>query len=139
MRNNSEKSKRRLKAFSLAELLIVLAIMGILIMLVVPNTSSVASRAKAIEAKQELMMIYNLESSYKLEYSKYSNDFEKLGYIPHQTTKTGGTANYELTMNSASNENFEAQATATEDFDGDGQINIWTISKDGVPNEKQPD
>lgn len=139
MRNKNKRPKGRMNAFSLAEILIVLAIMGILIMLVVPNTSSVASRAKAIEAKQELMMIYNLESSYKLEYSKFSNDFEKLGYTPHKTTKMGGTANYELTINSASNDNFEAQATATEDFDGDGQINVWTISKDGVPTEKQPD
>ncbi len=60
-------------AFSLAEILIVLAIMGILIMLVVPNQAGVASRTKALEAQQELKMVHNLEYAYFLQYSKYSS------------------------------------------------------------------
>lgn len=133
------KKKYEIEAFSLAEILVVLAIMGILIMLVVPNNAGVAARAKAIEAKQELMLVYNLQNAHFLEYSKYSNDFDKLGYRPQRTTKVGGNANYELQVVEVSNDNFQIQATAVNDFDGDGVFNVWVIDKNGMPEEKQAD
>src|SRR5689334_5926187 len=70
----------RLKAFSLAEVLIVLAIMGILIMLVVPNQTGIATRTKSMEAQQELRMVHNLQYAYFLQFSKYSMDLKELNY-----------------------------------------------------------
>ncbi len=126
-------------AFSLAEILIVLAIMGILIMLVVPNQAGVASRTKALEAQQELKMVHNLEYAYFLQYSKYSSDLVELNYIPHKLLTQGGTALYEVSIMEASPTGFKAKAEAVQDFNGDGKRNIWEIDQEGILKETQPD
>ncbi len=131
--------KMSVNAFSLAEILIVLAIMGILIMLVVPNQAGVASRTKSLEAQQELKMIQNLEYAYFLQFSKYSSDLPGLNYLPHKTVLNGGTANYEISIIEASAEGFKAKAEAVVDFNGDGKKNIWEIDKEGVLIETQAD
>jgi type IV pilus assembly protein PilE len=127
------------KAFSLAEILIVLAIMGILIMLVVPNQAGVASRTKSLEAQQELKMVQNLQYAYFLQFSKYAGDLQTINYIPHKTVLAGGTANYEISIVESSPTGFMAKAEAVQDFDGDGTKNSWEIDQDGVLKEIQPD
>lgn len=126
-------------AFSLAEILIVLAIMGILIMLVVPNNAGVASRTKSLEAQQELKMVHNLQYAHFLQYSKYSSDLQEVNYIPHKLVTAGGTANYEVSILESSTTGFKAKAEAVVDFNGDGKKNIWEIDQEGVPKEVQPD
>lgn len=126
-------------AFSLAEILIVLAIMGILIMLVVPNNAGVASRTKSLEAQQELKMVHNLQYAYFLQYSKYSPDLVTINYVPHKLVNAGGTANYQINILESSINGFKAQAEAVVDFNGDGKKNIWEIDQEGVLKEIQPD
>jgi type IV pilus assembly protein PilE len=133
------KKKGLVKAFSLAEILIVLAIMGILIMLVVPNQAGVASRTKALEAQQELKMVHNLQYAYFLQYSKYAPDLTTINYIAHKSVTNGGTSNYEVSMIEATPTTFKAKAEAVQDFDGDGTKNIWEIDQDGLLKEVQPD
>lgn len=135
----TKRNKLYVKAFSLAEILIVLAIMGILIMLVVPNQAGVASRTKSLEAQQELKMIHNLQYAYFLQYSKYSADLNSINYVPHKTVTSGGTANYEISITEASTTTFKAKAEAVVDFNGDGKKNIWEIDQDGILKEIQPD
>ena len=127
------------KAFSLAEILIVLAIMGILIMLVVPNNAGVASRTKSLEAQQELKMIHTLQHAYHLQFSKYSPDLATINYMPHKTVISGGTANYEISIIEASVGGFKAKAEAVVDFNGDGKKNLWEIDQEGVLKEIQVD
>lgn len=133
------KKKGFLDAFSLAEILIVLAIMGILIMLVVPNQAGVASRSKSLEAQQELKMVYNLQYAYFLQYSKYSGELNQINYVPHKLVTAGGTANYEIQIVEATPSQFKARAEAVVDFNGDGKKNIWEINQEGELNEVQPD
>ena len=130
---------KKLKAFSLAEILIVLAIMGILLMLVIPNQSGIATRTKSMEAQQELRMIHNLQYAYFLQYSKYSLDTKEINYIPHKLITEGGTALYRITIIEASPSGFKAKAEAVQDFNGDGKYNIWEIDHEGQPKETQPD
>jgi type IV pilus assembly protein PilE len=130
---------RRLKAFSLAEILIVLAIMGILLMLVIPNQSGIATRTKSMEAQQELRMIHNLQYAYFLQYSKYSLDGKEINYIPHKLITEGGTALYRISITEASPSGFKAKAEAVQDFNGDGKYNIWEIDQEGQPKETQVD
>lgn len=132
------KEKHKIKAFSLAEILIVLAIMGILIMLVVPNNAGVASRTKSLEAQQELKMVQNLQYAYFLQFSKYAPDLTTINYIPHKVVPEG-TANYVISMIEATPAGFKAKAEAAVDFNGDGKKNIWEIDQDGVLKEVQPD
>lgn len=129
----------RVKAFSLAEILIVLAIMGILIMLVVPNQTGIATRTKSMEAQQELRMIHNLQYAYFLQFSKYSMDLTELNYLPHKMTTEGGTANYRVSIVEATPGSFKSRAEAVVDFNGDGKMNIWEIDQEGQPKEVQPD
>jgi type IV pilus assembly protein PilE len=133
------RNTRRVKAFSLAEILIVLAIMGILIMLVVPNQTGIATRTKSMEAQQELRMIHNLQYAYFLQFSKYSMDLKEVNYLPHKLTTEGGTANYRISITEASPTSFKGRAEAVVDFNGDGKMNIWEIDQEGQPKEVQPD
>lgn len=138
-RNRTHRKSRRLKAFSLAEVLIVLAIMGILIMLVVPNQTGIATRTKSMEAQQELRMIHNLQYAYFLQFSKYSQDLKEINYIPHKLISENGTALYRISITEASPNSFKARAEAVQDFNGDGKNNIWEIDQEGKPTEVQPD
>lgn len=138
-REEKNMLSHQVDAFSLAEILIVLAIMGILIMLVVPNQAGVASRTKSLEAQQELKMVQNLEYAYFLQFSKYANDLNTINYMPHKTVLAGGTANYEISIVEATPTGFKAKAEAVQDFDGDGTKNLWEIDQDGVLKEVQPD
>lgn len=138
-RGRMPSKKGLINAFSLAEILIVLAIMGILIMLVVPNNAGVATRSKSLEAQQELKMVHTLQEAYRMQYSKYSMDLTQLNYIPHKLVTAGGNANYEITVLEASTTGYKAKAEAVVDFNGDGKKNIWEIDQGGVVKEIQPD
>jgi type IV pilus assembly protein PilE len=139
MKLKKTKHKGHINAFSLAEILIVLAIMGILIMLVVPNQAGVASRTKSLEAQQELKMVHNLQYAYFLQFSKYSLDLQSINYLPHKLVNAGGTANYEISIIEGTTASFKAKAEAVVDFNGDGKKNIWEIDQDGVLKEVQID
>lgn len=138
-KRTNEQSNLLVKAFSLVEILVVLAIMGILIMLVVPNQAGVASRTKSLEAQQELKMIHNLQYAYFLQFSKYTSDLQTLSYIPHKTVLNGGTGNYEISIMESSPTSFKAKAEAVVDFNGDGKKNIWEIDQEGTLKEVQVD
>ncbi len=122
-----EKKKTQLKAYSLSEILIVLAIIGILIMLVLPNQTAVIAQAKSIEAQNMLSQVYNLEKNYFYRHSKYSNSLEEIGFIQETTIDKGGQAVYKIDIIQASTNSFKAKARALSDFDGDGNFNEWEI------------
>lgn len=78
--NRNAFSDRTLRAFSLTELLVVLVIIGILVLVAMPNLMPLISRAKATEAQQQLTFLHSLEKSYFYTYSRYSSDLEELGF-----------------------------------------------------------
>lgn len=121
---------KKVKAFTLTELLVVLIIIGILVLLAVPNLMPLISRARSTEAKLQLDFIHTLEKSYFYMYSRYSNDFEEIGYEPVKLVSEGGSANYTIELVESSVNSFKAKATAIVDFDGDGTFNVWEIDQD---------
>jgi len=123
----SKKNSFFIAAYSLTEILIVLAIIGILIMMVLPNQTSVVAQAKSIEAQSILNHLYGLEKSYFYRHSKYESDFEKIGFEPSLTIEEGGQAVYRIEIIEASINSFKARAVSLSDFDGDGQFNTWEI------------
>lgn len=122
--------KQKTEAFTLTELLIVLAIIGILILLALPNLMPLISKAKSTEAQQHLSHIHTLEKSYFYVNSKYSDSFDDIGYEPSKHITEGGNANYKIEIVEASIKGFKATATALVDFDGDGIFNVWEIDQD---------
>lgn len=120
----------RLKAFTLEELLVVLAIIGILILIAIPVLMPLISKAKSTEAQMQLGHIYTLEKNHFYMYSRYSKDLDELGYEQPKLVPDGGNANYRIEIVDADEKGFKARATAVVDFDGDGVFNTWEIDQD---------
>lgn len=133
------RSRKRLRAFTLTELLIALVIVGILVYLALPDYSQVVSNAKATEAKLQLEHLYGLETTYFYERSSYSADLKAIGFNQQKTTAEGGNANYRIEVVSAAPDHFLARATALTDFDQDGELNVWEIDHEKLLKEVVPD
>ena len=123
-------SSKKLKAYTLNELLIVLVIIGILILLALPNLMPLIGKAKSIEAQQQLNHLYTLERSHFMLHSKFSADFVDIGFEHPKTIEEGGDANYSIEIIELEASKFKARATALQDFDGDGIYNVWEIDQD---------
>ncbi len=127
--------KMYVKAYSMSELIIVLCIIGILLLLVLPNQTSVVAQAKAIEAQSMLSQIHGLQKSHFFRFSKYTTDFDALGFEQAATIDQGGQAVYRIEVVEASPNSFKARATALSDFDGDGVFNTWEIDQNRILKE----
>ncbi|WP_228235547.1 type IV pilin-like G/H family protein [Allomuricauda sp. M10] len=126
---------RKVSALNLQETLIVLAIIGILLLLALPNLMPLISKAKSIEAQTQLKALYNAQTTYRYMYSKFTPDVNELDFVPPKTVKENGTANYIYEILSADNVSFKARAEAITDFDGDGVFNVWEIDESGNPKQ----
>ncbi|WP_025741247.1 prepilin-type N-terminal cleavage/methylation domain-containing protein [Aquimarina pacifica] len=127
--------RKKVKAFNLQEMLLVLAIIGILLLIALPNFLPLIAQTKAQEAKIQLKTISNMQTQYRYLNSKYSLDFNELNYEAPRTVKSDGTANYAYEILQATESNFKARATAVVDFDGDGVFNVWEIDENGSPKQ----
>ncbi|MBC7487992.1 MAG: prepilin-type N-terminal cleavage/methylation domain-containing protein [Cytophagaceae bacterium] len=134
-------SKQKLKAFTLTEVLVVLVIVGILVLLALPNLLPLITKAKSTEAKIQLEHLYTLERTHFYEKSKYSSDLPAIGFIQEKlvTESETGQANYQIEIIEASTTGFTAKATAVADFDGDGVYNVWQIDQEKNLQEVTPD
>lgn len=130
MLNNLVHGKRTLRAFSLTELLVVLVIIGILVLIALPNLMPLISRAKATEAQQQLVFLHSLEQSYFYTHSRYSSDLDELGFEQAKLVTDDGNANYRIEIIEATETGFKAQAVSVVDFDKDGEFNTWEIDQD---------
>ncbi len=126
---------KKIPAINLQETLIVLAIIGILLLLALPNLMPLISKAKSVEAQVQLKAIYNSQTTYRYLHSKYSQNLEELDFEAPQTVRENGTANYIYQIVSAENNAFIARAEAITDFDGDGVFNVWEIDENGNPRQ----
>ncbi len=118
------------KAFTLAELLIVLVILGILVLLALPNLLPLISKAKSTEAQLQLEHLYTMEKTYFFTNSKFTLQMDEIGFEPPKLVTEGGSANYKIEVTDASVKSFKALATAVVDFDGDGIFDQWQIDQD---------
>lgn len=126
---------KKVKSFNLQEMLIVLVIIGILLLIALPNLMPLIAKAKSVEAQTQLKFIYNSQKQHHYMYSKYSNDLKVIDFEPPKTIKENGSGNYIFEIISASDANFTAKATSLTDFDNDGIFNVWEITEEGVLHE----
>ena len=70
------------KGFTLIELMVVVAIIGILSSIAVPQFRRFQAKAKQSNAKAELSGIYMAESTFQTEFGGYSSRLASIGYIP---------------------------------------------------------
>mgnify|MGYP000518923850 FL=1 len=136
----SNLNKKRLAAFTLSELLVVLVIIGILVLLALPSLMPLITRTRSIEAKQALKHVHTLQKTYYYEYSRFSDNLDQIGFEQEGlVSEEAGNANYLIEIVEATPTTYVARATAQVDFDGDGVMNIWEIDQDGNMIETQKD
>ncbi len=82
------KTPRKTEGFTLVELLIVVAIIGVLSTVGIPTFRKMVQRAKMSEAKVELGAIYKTEAGFRGEYGAYGNNLFSAGYIPAAVNTT---------------------------------------------------
>jgi type IV pilus assembly protein PilE len=133
--------QKKVSAYTLTEILVVLVIIGILVLLALPNLLPLITKAKSIEAKTMLGHVQALEQSYFYEHSKYSKDLNEIGFLQEKLVTDGqaGRANYRIEIVTATNTGFTARATAVVDFNGNGTFNVWEIDQDKTLKEVTPD
>lgn len=68
--------------FSLVELMVVVAIIGILASLAIPSVGKYMAKARQSEAKTQLSSIYTSEKAFYAEYTAYHSMFGAIGYSP---------------------------------------------------------
>jgi len=125
--------------FSLTELLIVLAIIGILIMIAVPIYQNVTTRAKATEARTQLAFVHTRQRVYHLEHDTYTDNCESLGFEHEKMITEGGRARYTIEIENANPTSYLATATSIIDFDNDGVFNKWQVNENGTVEQVIPD
>src|SRR5438046_21130 len=75
-------SIRNNKGFSLVELMVVVAIIGILAAIAVPNFQKFTAKSKQSEAKANLSALYSAERAFNAEWQSFFGDFRNIGYQP---------------------------------------------------------
>lgn len=73
------------KGFSLVELMITVAIIGVLAAIAVPNYMQFQRKARQSEARSTLGGLFEAETAYQSTGSGYTNNLFAMGYIPQGT------------------------------------------------------
>lgn len=123
-------NQKKVSGFTLTELLIALVIIGILVLLALPNLMPLISKAKSTEAQLQLEHVYTLEKNYFYMHSKYSSDLVEIGFEQEKLSTSGGAANYKIEISESSGKSFKAVAKSVVDFDNDGNMNAWEIDQE---------
>ena len=130
------------KGFSLTELMIVVAIIGILATIAIPNFLQYQAKAKQTEAKSNLVALHTSEIAYFAENNGFIDDFNAVGFgvsgasqryyyelggANLGTLPPGCTAS---SLDVVSATGFTAVAIAN--IDGDATCDVWTIDEKKV-------
>ena len=94
--------------FSLTELMIVVAIIGILATIAVPKFMQYQAKAKQTEAKRNLVAIHTGEIAYFAENNGYIDDFNAIGF-----SVSGSSQRYYYELGKASMGTLPAGCTAS--------------------------
>ncbi len=101
--------------------MIVVAIVGILAAIAIPNFMRYQTKSKQSEAKINLRSIYTTQNTYFGEFDTYTDDFDQLGWMAE------GQARYSYNVSVANASHYTAEATGN--IDTDTTIDAWQINE----------
>jgi type IV pilus assembly protein PilE len=134
MNGAKRKLRGRLPAMTLTEMLIVLAILGILILMAYPILRGLVTKTRYKEAETALTTLCTLQKGQHAEKAKYTMELKDLGFEQEKlVSEENGKAHFRIEIVSADGASFLARATAITDFDGDGQFCVYEITPDCTP------
>jgi type IV pilus assembly protein PilA len=113
--------------FSLIEVMIVVAIIGILATLAYPSLDSYLAQSKQSEAKTNLVSIYTAQKLYRATNDTYADTLDKLGLDLPAAPNDAYTYGYTISTAGAGS---SFRATATANLDDDTTEDEWTIDQD---------
>lgn len=117
--------------FSLLELLIALAIIGILVAISYPAYQQYVLRSYRAEAISQLLQLANSQEQHLADYGVYSADLTVLG--------VKASARYEFNINlSAAQQEFELTAQAQGLQQADSECPLFTLNHYGQRNSQDP-
>ena len=118
------KLSKKVKGFTLVELMIIVVIIGILSTIAIPNFLRYQARAKQSETKANLGTIYTFQTTYFGENDTYASSIGNLGWSPVGTTR------YAYSIIAGDFTHFTAHATSN--IDTDTTIDVWEINQDAL-------
>jgi prepilin-type N-terminal cleavage/methylation domain-containing protein len=114
------------RGFTLVEILIVIAIVGVLASVAVMGIQSFLDKAKMVEAELALQDIQRLEQSYFDEHSAYTNNLANLGF---QTVRSLSYYSIAVALGTGTDPGSMAyRATATGNFGNTSVPDTWTLT-----------
>ena len=143
---------RRKKGFTLIELMIVVAIIGILAAIAIPNFLKFQAKAKQSEAKSNLGAIYTAQVAYFGEYNTYAGEGDLAGTVQNSLQlvnwEPSGQNRYRYLMDTADiqsvpqpttcgwttipSDQFGFSASAVANIDSDLFCDTWGLNDDKI-------
>ncbi|GAA5138678.1 type IV pilin protein [Thalassotalea piscium] len=119
----------KFKGFTLVELLITVAILGILASIAYPSYTSFVMRSDRAEPQRELLRLANLQEQLYSDSRAYTEDMKELGLSQDPYITESGNYSIDATVNGAT---FILTATAKASQTGDTGCTTLTINETGL-------